>query len=126
MLASLAEVMEGEEHVTKRLATSASAEFLRLRLNYATQIARLSALVGLCPRDRERLPSRMKRNELLQRKKLAALLQVSTRTIDRWRKDGVIPQPEFPNRWEQEAFHRFILDKQRQLATTAKQRGESH
>lgn len=57
LLGSLAEAIESEERLGTMLSDAPEdIGIFRLRGQYADRIGRLSALVGLCPRDRERLP----------------------------------------------------------------------
>lgn len=57
LLGSLAESIEAEERLGTMLSDAPEdIGIFRLRGQYADRIGRLSALVGLCPRDRERLP----------------------------------------------------------------------
>ena len=58
LLATLAEVLESQESVASMLTDlPSSLELIRLRSNLAGQMQRLSALVGLSPIDRARLPA---------------------------------------------------------------------
>lgn len=57
LLASMAELLESEERLGAMLnADPTNERLLRLRMQHADRVAKLSALLGLCPRDRERLP----------------------------------------------------------------------
>ena len=57
LLASLAELLESEERLGEMLEADATNErLLRLRMQHVDRVSKLSALVGMCPRDRERLP----------------------------------------------------------------------
>ncbi len=57
LLASLSEAVESEERLSMMLESSPEdISLFRLRGQYADRVARMSALVGLCPRDRDRLP----------------------------------------------------------------------
>lgn len=57
LLASMAELLESEERLGSMLRADPTSErLLRLRMQHADRVAKLSALLGLCPRDRERLP----------------------------------------------------------------------
>ena len=57
LLASLSESVEAEERLGTMLSDAPEdIGIFRLRGQYADRIGRLSALIGLCPRDRERLP----------------------------------------------------------------------
>ncbi len=57
LLASLSESIEAEERLGTMLSDAPEdIGIFRLRGQYADRVARMSALVGLCPRDRERLP----------------------------------------------------------------------
>lgn len=56
-LASLAELLESEELLATALAGDPFNErLLRLRLQHSDRIYKFSGIVGLTPRDRERLP----------------------------------------------------------------------
>jgi len=56
-LAALAELLEQQEKIGSMLADDGSnMGLMRLRLQYAAQVARMSAIIGLSPIDRERLP----------------------------------------------------------------------
>lgn len=56
-LAALAELLESQERIASLLADdSGSLGLMRMRLQYAAQISRMSAIIGLSPIDRERLP----------------------------------------------------------------------
>lgn len=56
-LAALAELLEQTEKIGSMLADDgANMGLMRLRLQYAAQVARMSAIIGLSPIDRERLP----------------------------------------------------------------------
>lgn len=58
LLASLAEIMESQEHIASRIADDpASLGLHRLRNNLTQQVSRLSATIGLCPFDRSRQPA---------------------------------------------------------------------
>jgi hypothetical protein len=58
VIAALAELLASQEAIATVLSREPDNDkFLRLRLNYAVQISRYSALLGLCPRDRERQPT---------------------------------------------------------------------
>jgi hypothetical protein len=60
LLATLAELMESQEKVSEMLATMPeSLELHRLRNALAGQLQRLSAVVGLSPVDRARLPAEL-------------------------------------------------------------------
>ena len=60
LLATLAEVLESQESVASMLTDlPSSLELIRLRSNLAGQMQRLSALVGLSPIDRARLPAEL-------------------------------------------------------------------
>lgn len=57
LLASLAELLESEERLGVMMAENPGNEkLMRLRMQHSDRVAKLSALVGLCPRDRGRLP----------------------------------------------------------------------
>ncbi len=57
LLSSLAEAIEAEERLGMMLdAAPEDIGIFRLRGQYADRIGRLSGLIGLCPRDRDRLP----------------------------------------------------------------------
>jgi hypothetical protein len=57
-LATLAELLESQAAIAGKLRDDPTNDrFLRLRLNYAAQISRFSALLGLCPRDRQNQPT---------------------------------------------------------------------
>ena len=57
LLGSLAEAIESEERLSMMLENAPEdIGIFRLRGQYADRIGRLSALIGLCPRDRDRLP----------------------------------------------------------------------
>ncbi len=56
-LASLAELLESEERLAELLHDDpANERYMRLRLQHSDRVFRFSAIVGLTPRDRERLP----------------------------------------------------------------------
>ena len=58
LLASLAEVMESQERIASMIADDPSDLALyRLRNQFAQQVVRMSALVGLSPFDRARQPA---------------------------------------------------------------------
>ena len=58
LIATLAETIEAEEMLAARLKVDPeNLSLFRLRGQYADRLSRLSALVPLCPRDRERLPT---------------------------------------------------------------------
>ena len=60
LLATLAELMESQERVSTLLATMPeSLELHRLRNALAGQVQRMSAVVGLSPIDRARLPAEL-------------------------------------------------------------------
>jgi hypothetical protein len=60
LLATLAEVLESQESVASMLTDlPSSLELIRLRSNLAGQMQRLSAVVGLSPIDRARLPAEL-------------------------------------------------------------------
>lgn len=55
LLAAAAELLEAQELLRDALAEdSTNATLLRLRLQYAAQVASYSKLLGLCPKHRER------------------------------------------------------------------------
>ena len=57
LLSSLAEAVESEERLSMMLESAPEdISIFRLRGQYGDRVARMSALVGLCPRDRDRLP----------------------------------------------------------------------
>ena len=57
LIAAIAELLESQERIASLLADSpADIKLMRLRLQYASQISRMSSYVGLCPADRRRLP----------------------------------------------------------------------
>jgi hypothetical protein len=57
LLASVAETLEDAERIASLLADDpGNLGLLRARGQVADRITRMSALVGLCPRDRSRLP----------------------------------------------------------------------
>ncbi len=56
-LASLAELLEAEERLAEKLAEDPYNErMIRLKMQHADRIFKFSSIVGLTPRDRERLP----------------------------------------------------------------------
>lgn len=58
LLASLAECLEDAERLASLIADDGgNPTLIRLRGQLADRVARMSALVGLCPRDRSRLPA---------------------------------------------------------------------
>lgn len=58
LLASVAETLAAEEQLERMLAEDPENDrLLRLRGTYVDRIAKLSGLIGLCPRDRSRQPS---------------------------------------------------------------------
>jgi hypothetical protein len=60
LLATLAELMESQEQVSTLLATMPeSLELHRLRNALAGQVQRMSAVIGLSPIDRARLPAEL-------------------------------------------------------------------
>jgi len=60
LLATLAELMESQERVSTMLEQlPESLELHRLRSNLAGQMQRLSAVIGLSPVDRARLPAEL-------------------------------------------------------------------
>ena len=60
VIASLAELMESQERVASLLADSpGDLGLLRIRIQMAGQISRMSAIVGLTPIDRKRQPQAM-------------------------------------------------------------------
>ena len=57
LIASLSELMETQERVASQLADSPDdLGLMRVRVQVAAQIARMSATIGLTPIDRARLP----------------------------------------------------------------------
>ena len=57
LLASVAELLESEEQIAKLLREAPGDLGLhRLRGQFSDRIVRASGLLGLCPKDRERLP----------------------------------------------------------------------
>ena len=57
VLASLSELMESQERVSSLLAdTPGDLGLMRIRIQLAAQISRMSATIGLTPIDRSRLP----------------------------------------------------------------------
>lgn len=57
LIASLSELMETQERVASQLADSpGDLGLMRVRVQVAAQIARMSATIGLTPIDRARLP----------------------------------------------------------------------
>ena len=57
-MASLAEAIEIDERLAAMLRTDPeNLSLMRLKGQYTDRLSRLSALVPLCPRDRERLPN---------------------------------------------------------------------
>lgn len=57
LLASIAELLESEETIAKLLRDDPSdLKLHRLRGQFSDRIVRASGLIGLCPKDRERLP----------------------------------------------------------------------
>jgi hypothetical protein len=57
ILASLSELLESQEHVASQLADNpASVALMRVRIQLAGQISRMSAIIGLTPIDRKRQP----------------------------------------------------------------------
>ena len=60
LLATLSELMESQERVSTMLAQMPeSLELIRLRNALAGQVQRMSAVIGLSPFDRARLPAEM-------------------------------------------------------------------
>jgi phage terminase small subunit len=60
-LASLAELLEAEERLAEKLASDPFNErLLRLKMQHADRVFKFSGIVGLTPRDRERLPQNSK------------------------------------------------------------------
>ena len=58
VIATLAEILQSQEQVSSMLAdTPADLQLHRLRNNLASQIVRLSAVLGLSPFDRSRQPT---------------------------------------------------------------------
>ena len=58
LIASLAELLECEARLGEMLQLDPSSDkLMRLRMQHSDRVAKLSALVGLCPRDRQRLPA---------------------------------------------------------------------
>jgi len=58
LVASLAEAIEIDERLATMLRTDPeNLSLMRLKGQYTDRLSRLSALVPLCPRDRERLPA---------------------------------------------------------------------
>ena len=56
-IAALAELLESQEHVASQLAdTPGDLGLLRIRVQIAGQVSRMSAIVGLTPIDRKRQP----------------------------------------------------------------------
>lgn len=56
-VAGLAELLEDQENLAKAIATDpTNVSLLRLRLQYNDRLYKFSGIVGLTPRDRERLP----------------------------------------------------------------------
>jgi hypothetical protein len=65
LLASLAELLESLEQINFALASDpASDKWHRLRIQAADRIYKFSSLVGLCPRDRQRLPANEPEDDL--------------------------------------------------------------
>jgi hypothetical protein len=57
VLAALSELLESSEHVASQLADSpGDLGLLRIRIQIAAQITRMSAVIGMCPIDRKRQP----------------------------------------------------------------------
>jgi len=57
LLASFAELLESQEAIASQLSDDPSnLGLMRLRLQYVAQISRMSAVIGMSPIDRERLP----------------------------------------------------------------------
>jgi len=60
LLATLAELLESQERVATMLTeTPESTELIRLQSNLAGQVQRMSAVIGLSPIDRSRLPAEL-------------------------------------------------------------------
>ena len=58
VLASLSELLESSEHIVSQLADDpTNIGLMRVRLQYAAQITRMSAVIGMCPLDRKRQPA---------------------------------------------------------------------
>ena len=56
-IAALSELLESQEHVASQLAdTPGDLGLLRIRVQIAGQVSRMSAIVGLTPIDRKRQP----------------------------------------------------------------------